>query len=157
MEKAYDTLSWGILEACLQHLGFHRTFISKIMLCITSVRYKVWVNEELTSHFTPMQGLRQGDPLSPYLYIICTEAMYRYAAGLSLSNKILFPKIAPRGQRVGLLQFADDLLFFIHLNERSLLSLSVILKKFEEEATNKQIRESTHVLKKHPSCLGPSH
>lgn len=134
VEKAYDTISWEFLQACLIQLGFHSDFVEKLMVCITSVRYKVRINNRHTASFTPSRGLRQGDPLSPYLYIIYAEALSRYINHLSTTNKMLLPKIAPLGRRVGLLQFADDLLFFLQLNTRTLVHVGKIIQLFEEEA-----------------------
>lgn len=92
-------------------------------MCVTSVCYKVRINRGYTTTFTPQRGLRQGDPMSPYLYIICAEALSKYIKYLSAVNKVLLPMIAPVGRRVGLLQFADDLLFFLQLNTRTLVQL----------------------------------
>ena len=85
-------------------------------------------------YFSASRGLRQGDPLSPYPYIIWAEALTRHTNSLSNANKMLSPKIAPGGQRVGLLQFADDLLFFHHIDDRTLVNLTRTLQLFEEEA-----------------------
>lgn len=104
------------------------------MLCVTTVSYKVRINGASTSSFTPGRGLRQRDPLSPYLYILCAKALTQYTYRLSTSNKLLFLKIAQRGQRVGLLQFADDLLLFLQINERTMVNLSETLQVFEDEA-----------------------
>lgn len=84
--------------------------------------------------FKPGRGLRQGDPLSPYLYILRAEAFTKNATKLASSTRMLFPKIEPNGDRVGLLQFADNLLFFLGPNSQTLPSLNHILSLFEEEA-----------------------
>ncbi|KAJ8650120.1 hypothetical protein MRB53_003143 [Persea americana] len=142
VEKAYDSISWPFLEACLVRFGFHESFVAKIMKCVTSVQYKIRVK----ALFSPSRGLRQGDPLSRYLYIICVEALTRHTTSLSNANKMLFPKIAPGGQKVGLLQFADDLLFFLHLNDRHLMNLTKTLQLFEEEAGQRINKSKSQLL-----------
>ena len=56
--KAYDRVEWCFLEKMMQHLGFNEQWISLIMECVTTVKYQVKVNGELTNSFTPERGLR---------------------------------------------------------------------------------------------------
>jgi len=110
--RAYDRIEWAYLRRIMLPLGFCDSFVSVIMKCVTSVSMSVRVNEVLTETFRPTRGIRQGDPISPYLFLLCVE-------GLSCLLKSVGPVYLSRGVRVGVhapwishLLFVDDCIVF---------------------------------------------
>jgi hypothetical protein len=75
MHKAYDRVEWGFLQNMLIRLGFDSDFVQLIMACVRSVKYKVRYNDQETEGFVPTRGLRQGEPLSAYLFLVCAEGL----------------------------------------------------------------------------------
>ncbi|XP_010468816.1 PREDICTED: uncharacterized protein LOC104748941 [Camelina sativa] len=112
MSKAYDRVEWDFLEAVMVKLGFDRKWISWIMWCVSSVSYQVLLNGQPRGYIKPQRGLRQGDPLSPYLFILCTEVLIANIKKAEREHRISGIKIARDCPTISHLLFADDSLFF---------------------------------------------
>ena len=109
-------------------LGFSLVFVQLIMKCVSSVRFSVRVNGELLPFFEPSRGLRQGDPMSPFLFLMCGEgftSLLNRFGGDYVDKGI---RVSPRSPWINHLLFADDSLILISANGRSVQHLNQILQ-----------------------------
>lgn len=75
MSQAYDRLEWEFITLVLQRLGSHSKWTNPVMQCITTVSYAFLINEKVHGNIIPSRGIRQGDPISPYIFILCGEIL----------------------------------------------------------------------------------
>jgi hypothetical protein len=109
MEKAFDKMELSFLLDTLHKLGFHSHWINWIRLCISTSSFLVLLNGSPFGLFSPSRGLRQGDPLSPLLFIIVSEVISRL-----LFSSLCGFKIARACSPLNHLLFADDLIIFLY-------------------------------------------
>ena len=75
MSKAYDRVKWIWLEKIVNRLGFDEKWRKLVMQCVTTITYSVRINGKPKGHIIPTRGIRQGNPLSPYLFLLCAEGL----------------------------------------------------------------------------------
>lgn len=71
MSKTFDRVEWAFLEMMMRKLSFNERWISLIMMCVTTISYSVLINREPKGKIIPMRALRQGNPISPFLFLVC--------------------------------------------------------------------------------------
>jgi hypothetical protein len=145
MSKAYDRVEWGYLEAIMVKMGFHERWVSLIMNCLTSVRYAVLFNGSTAETFLPTRGIRQGDPLSPYLFLLCAEGLTALLCKANLDFSLRGIAVCRNGPRVTHLMFADDCMLFFRANIEECQVVIDILSQYEEASGQKLNNDKTSI------------
>ncbi|CAB4310240.1 unnamed protein product [Prunus armeniaca] len=127
MAKAYDWVEWIFLDAMMRQLGFDPTFCQWILECLSTVTYSILLNGEASRPMSPSRGLRQGDPLSPFLFLICAEGLSALLHRHEERGSLHGFKLRPQGLSISHLFFADDSAILCHTEEREVYCLKQIL------------------------------
>ena len=130
MHKAYDRVEWVYLEKIMLKLGFDQRWVKLIMSCVTSVSYNVRFNGMETEVFTPTRGLRQGDPLSPYLFLLVAEGLYNMLHGAESRGELEGVRVCRGAPVISHLFFADDSLILMHADRRNATNLKNVLDTY---------------------------
>jgi hypothetical protein len=109
LKKAFDSIDWEFLRLILHSVGFGDKFTDWIMSCVTSANFAVLINGEATSFFKSERGLRQGCPLSPYLFILIMEGLSLLLSKSISEHQISGIKVS-RFIKIVHLMFVDDVL-----------------------------------------------
>ncbi|KAL9690131.1 hypothetical protein QQ045_010526 [Rhodiola kirilowii] len=131
MSKAYDRVEWPFLEQVMGRMGFAEKWIDRIMLCVRTVTYQVKLNDQISRGITPGRGLRQGDPLSPYLFLLVSELLCAKMSAAVARKTISGVKFGREGPTISHLFFADDSIFFIKANKEEAADFKTILSQYE--------------------------
>jgi hypothetical protein len=132
LAKAYDRVDWRFLEGVLAKLGFHTQWIQWIMACVTTVRYSVRFNGNMLDSFTPTRGIRQGDPLSPYLFLFVADALSCLIRKEIETSSLREFHICRRAPGISYLLFADDSLLFFEASVQQANIIKGILDRYEQ-------------------------
>ena len=145
ISKTYDWVEWLFLEKVMRHLGLGERMISLIMSCINYVSYSVLLNGQPVGNIKPSQGLRQGDPLSPYLFLMCAMRLQSLIHKAKVEGLIQGVSICRSGPRVSHLFFADDSVLFCQAKEEECQKILDILAIYERGSGQKINWDKTNI------------
>lgn len=131
MEKAYDRLEWNFILEILKKFGFNDKWIGWIRECITTTSFSEIVNNILGQQFKRSRGIRQGDPLSPYLFILCAELLARQLQMASDKKTTgIGIKICRKGDKIPFLTFTVDTMIFTKATKTSYIIVKNIIQEY---------------------------
>ncbi|GAU42165.1 hypothetical protein TSUD_89640 [Trifolium subterraneum] len=131
-EKAYDSVDWGYLDVVMGRMGFPTLWRKWIKECVCTATASVLVNGSPTDEFPLERGLRQGDPLSPFLFLLAAEGLHVLMEAMETQN-LFYGYMVGKGApfSVSHLQFADDTLLMGTKSWANVRALRVVLVLFE--------------------------
>ena len=129
--KAYDNVRWCFLEQTLKIMDFPPQFIGWIMQCVTTSKFSINLNGELVGFFSGTRGLRQGDPISPYLFVLVMEVFSCIMRETGRKDGFAYHWRC-RKEKLSHLCFADDVLIFSKGDRQSIALIKEALDEFYE-------------------------
>ncbi|KAL3820475.1 hypothetical protein ACJIZ3_006380 [Penstemon smallii] len=127
LSKAYDRVEWEFLRAVMIRLGFDAIFVDLVMKCVTTVSYSFVLNGVNFGAVKPERGIRQGDPLSPYLFLFCAESLSALICQEERRGHLEGISICRGAPRVSHLLFADDTLIMCQATEEAAIHVNNLL------------------------------
>lgn len=112
-------------------MGFKGSWVDKIMDCVQTVKHVVKCNSILSDSITSARGLRQGEPLSPYLFLFCMEALSKMLLNAQNNGLMRGIRVCQNSIRINHLFFADDALLFIRNKREDVELVRTILGDIE--------------------------
>lgn len=145
MAKAYDRVEWSFLENILLKMGFCDWWTFLIMRCVKSVSYNIVHGEHMIGPITPTRGIRQGDPLSPYLFIICAEGFSALIRNYEETKFLNGIKICRNAPVVSHMLFADDSYVYCKADTMEATHLFSLLEQYENASGQKVNKEKSSI------------
>jgi hypothetical protein len=140
-EKAFDSISWDFLQHALKEFGFGEGFRRWVKIIYSNISSHVQNNGHISERFDLGRGIRQGCPVSPYLFIVCVELL---ASKIRANEEIEGLKIGQVEHKV--LQFADDTVLLLK-NKKSIIKSLEMLKIFGKSSGLKMNIDKTELFR----------
>ena len=143
ISKAYDQVEWACLDKIMEKLGFVELWRRLIMRCMITISYAFNINGRPRGHIIPTRGIRQGDPLSPYLFLLCAEGLSALIKSSVESGSLEGLAVCCGGPQLSHLFFANDSLIFCMATLANCESLQRILEVYERASSQQLNRAKT--------------
>jgi hypothetical protein len=130
MMKAYDRVEWDYLESIMLKLGFSRQWVNMVMRGVRSVSFSVLFNGGRTENFNPTRGIRQGHPISSYLFLLAVEELSCFLQHRETSGRLEGLVVADSAPSINHLLFAYDSLLFFKANQEAVVELDETLQLY---------------------------
>ncbi|KAL8128488.1 hypothetical protein V2J09_017643 [Rumex salicifolius] len=130
LEKAYDRLRWDFIEDTLRDTGIPDCWVQWIMECVSSPSMRVLWNGELTEPFTLTRGVRQGDSISPYHFVLCLERLSHLIAGEVDGGRWRPVRVCRNAPRISHIFFPDDIILAAEASEGQMRLIMQVLDRF---------------------------
>ena len=143
ISKAYNRVEWVYLEVMMKKMGFLEKWISLTMMCVTTVTYSVLINGEPKGRITPSRGLRQGDPISPYLFLLCAEGLTAMLKKEEAVGNIKGVAVCRGAPRISHLLFVDDSVIFYRVTAEEGSRVLKVLVDYKGDSGQKLNKEKT--------------
>lgn len=137
MSKAYDRIEWKFLEVMLRKMGFSEKWIHLMICCVRKVTYNIVHGDTNIAHFFPSRGLRQGDPLSPYLFILCAEGLSALIQKYESSQWIKGINICRKAPTISHMFFVDDSYLYCRVTTNEAKRILELLMMYERSSGQK--------------------
>lgn len=131
MSKTYDKVEWQLIADVMRKMGFNDGWVELIMCCVTSISYSIVLNGKARGHILPTRSVRQGDPLSPFLFLFCMEGLSALLRLTLQDNSLNCVKASKTKLIISHLFFTDNNLIFEEASLIGALNIKRILKEFE--------------------------
>ncbi|KAI0488449.1 hypothetical protein KFK09_028280 [Dendrobium nobile] len=125
MEQAYDSMSWKTLKQVLKYFEFPEMISNLILECVLDPRFSIMINGNPSGWIKAESGFRQGCPLSPILFIMCSQLVTS-----AFTNSSIGIGVCSNSPRISHLLFTDDVMVFSVATRKAVLEVKAILSKF---------------------------
>ena len=132
ISKAYDQVEWLFLQNIMVKIGFPTGWIERVMSCVTTPSFSILVNGKPYGMIQPSRGIRQGDPISPYLFLLCVEGLTALLNKAESEGRIKGVSICRGAPKITNLMFADDSLLFCQATQAEGETIANILQTYEK-------------------------